>query len=121
MLSENRHLPDNFVEDMIFKSPSPDVMNKLARSVLALYSYDANADDISVENVLRQSIELVAKLPLLMSYAYMAKRHYIDKKSLYIRFPLPEYSTAQNILRLIRPNGTFTELEARTTQIGRAS
>ena len=88
-------------------------MNKLARSVLALYSYDANADDISVENVLRQSIELVAKLPLLMSYAYMAKRHYIDKKSLYIRFPLPEYSTAQNILRLIRPNGTFTELEAR--------
>lgn len=113
VLSENRHLPDNFVEDMIFKSPSPDVMNKLARSVLALYSYDANADDISVENVLRQSIELVAKLPLLMSYAYMAKRHYIDKKSLYIRFPLPEYSTAQNILRLIRPNGTFTELEAR--------
>ncbi|HHX37338.1 MAG TPA: citrate/2-methylcitrate synthase [Clostridiaceae bacterium] len=112
VLADNRVLPDNFIEDTIFRAPSADIMNKLARTVLSLYPYDKNPDDISISNVLRQSIELIAKFPLLISYAYMAKRHYIDKDSLYIHSPKPEYNTAQNILHLIRPDGTFTDLEA---------
>ncbi|NLL64449.1 MAG: citrate/2-methylcitrate synthase [Clostridiaceae bacterium] len=112
VLADNRTLPANFIEDMIFKSPSADIMNKLARTVLSLYPYDQNPDDTSVNNVLRQSIELIAKFPLLISYAYMAKRHYIDQESLYIHSPKPEYNTAQNILHLIRSDGMFTELEA---------
>ncbi len=112
-LAERRTLPENFIEDMIFKSPSRDIMSKLARTVLALYPYDENPDDISVANVFRQSLDLIAKFPLLISYAYMAKRHYIDKDSLFIHAPKPEFRTAENILHLIRPDGQFTELEAR--------
>ena len=113
VLGENHTLPDNFIEDMIFRSPSKDIMNKLARACLALYAYDPNPDDISVPNVLRQSIELIARFPLLISYAYVAKRHYIDKDSLYLHSPRKDYNTAQNILHLIRSDGQFTELEAR--------
>lgn len=113
MLSNLRTLPSNFTEDMILKAPSPDIMNKLARSVLALYSYDNDPDAIDINNVVRQSIELIARFPVLIAYGYMARRHYVEHQSLFLHAPVPEYNTAQNILHLIRPNGKFTELEAR--------
>jgi len=117
LLASYRQLPAGFTEDMILKAPSPDIMNKLARSVLALYSYDDNPDDISIDNVLRQCIQLIAQFPTLISYGYMAKRHYVDKESLFLHSPLPEYNTAQNILHLIRPDSQFTELEARVLDL----
>jgi len=113
LLSSKRDLPVGFNRDMIMALPSPNVMNKLARCVLALYSYDSNPDDLSIPNVLRQSIELMGYFPSLVSYAYQAKRAHYDKKSLHIRNPLPELSTAENILRMIRSTGEFTELEAK--------
>ena len=113
LLAELRPLPSGFTEDMILKAPSPDIMNKLARSVLALYPYDDDADSIDIRNVLRQCIELIARFPVLTAYAYMARRHYVDKESLFLHAPLPEYNTAQNILHMIRPDGLFSELEAR--------
>ncbi len=113
MLDTCRDLPDGFTENMILKSPSPDVMNKLARSVLALYSYDENPDDISVKNVLRQCIELISRFPTMVAYGYQAKGHYYDNKSLFIHKPLPGLSTAQNLLRMIRPDGAYTDLEAK--------
>lgn len=112
-LTGARELPLNFVEDMIMKSPSPDIMNKLARSTLALYPYDEDPDGISVENVLRQCITQVARTPILVSYAYVAKKHYVDGESLFIHKPREDYNTAQNILHLIRPDGEFTETEAK--------
>ncbi|MHB1453585.1 MAG: citrate/2-methylcitrate synthase [Saccharofermentanales bacterium] len=117
LLSASRSLPYNFTEDMIMKAPSPDIMNKLARTYLAMYSYDSNPDSTDVANVLRQCISLIAVTPLLISYAYMAKKYYIDKESLFIHTPKPEYNTAQNILHLIRPDGKFTELEARVLDL----
>ena len=117
LLASSRPLPDAFTEDMILKAPSPDIMNKLARSVLALYSYDPKPDSTDVENVLRQCIQLVARFPVIVSYAYMARRHYVEKKSLFIHAPVPEYNTAQNILHMIREDGKFTELEARTLDL----
>lgn len=117
LLTSYRELPYGFTEDMILKAPSPDIMNKLARTVLALYVYDPKADDISVENVLRQCLELIARFPTLISYGYMAKRHYVDKQSLFLHTPKPEYNTAQNILHMIRPDGQFTELEARVLDL----
>jgi citrate synthase len=113
LLVECRELPHNFTEDMILKAPSPDIMNKLARSVLALYSYDKNPDAIDIENVLRQCIELIARFPVMISHAYMARRHYVDKQSLFLHAPDPTFNTAQNILHMIRPDGQFSELEAR--------
>lgn len=113
LLQSCRDLPNNFTEDMILKAPSPDIMNKLARSVLALYTYDDNPDSLAIDNVVRQCIELIARFPVLISYGYMARRHYVEGKSLYLRKPNPEYTTAQNILHLIRKDGKFTELEAR--------
>ncbi|MBN1891542.1 MAG: citrate/2-methylcitrate synthase [Clostridiales bacterium] len=113
LLSDFRPLPQGFTEDMILKAPSPDIMNKLARSVLVLYSYDNEADSIEVENVLRQCITLIAQFPVLTAYGYMARRHYVENESLFLHSPLPEYNTAQNILHMIRPDGQFTELEAR--------
>lgn len=113
LLVSCRDLPHNFTEDMILKAPSPDIMNKLARSVLALYSYDANPDSLEINNVLRQCIELIARFPVMIAHAYMAKRHYVDKESLFLHAPVPEYNTAQNILHMIRPDGQFSDLEAR--------
>jgi len=117
LLSNARKLPHNFTEDMILKAPSPDIMNKLARSILALYPYDTDPENNSVSNVLRQCMELIAITPLMISYAYMAKKHYVDKESLFLHEPRPEYNTAQNILYLIRPTGEFTELEARVLDL----
>jgi len=117
LLSSKRPLPDGFTEDMILKAPSPDVMNKLARSVLASYSYDSNPDSLEVSNVMRQCIELIARFPVMIAYGYMARLHYVEHKSLFLHDPVPEYSTAQNILHLIRPDGKFTELEARVLDL----
>lgn len=113
VLSVARELPDDFIEDMIMKVPSRDIMNKMERSVLALYSYDSNPDDISVENVLRQSIQLIAQLPTIMSYAYQVKRRHFYKKSMHIHALNPKHSTAQNILNSIRSDGQFTDQEAK--------
>lgn len=112
-LGELRALPPNFTEDMIMKAPSSNIMNKLARGVLASYSYDKNPEDRSISNILRQSIELISRFGTLVAYAYQAKRRYYDGKSMYIHNPLPELSTAENILRLIRNNKAFTDDEAK--------
>ncbi|MBR2500633.1 MAG: citrate/2-methylcitrate synthase [Clostridia bacterium] len=111
-LAGYRSLPQSFVRDMILKAPSRDMMNTLSRSVLALYSYDDNPDDISVENVLRQSLQLIAMFPLLAVYGYHGFRHYHLNKSLHIRNPKPELSTAENTLHILRKRGDFTPLEA---------
>lgn len=113
VLGAKRELPLGFTRDMILTAPSSNVMNKLARSVLALYSYDENPDDISIENVLRQSINLMGYFPALLAYGYQAKRSYFDNDSLHLHNPIPELSTAENILRMIRPTGEYTDLEAK--------
>lgn len=113
LLSANRELPFDFVEDVIMKAPSPNIMNKMASSVTALYAYDENPDDISVENVLRQTIQLIAQLPAIMSYAYQVKRRFFYKKSMYIHQVKPEQKTAEVVLRSIRSNKTFTDKEAK--------
>ena len=112
-LAAHRELPSNFIEDLILKHPSRDIMNKMARSVLNLYAHDEDPDDITPDNVFIQCIKLIAWFPALAAYGYMAKSHYIDKKSLFIHAPKPEYTTAENLLYLMRPDGRFTELEAR--------
>ena len=112
-----RELPLGFARDMILTAPSKNVMNKLARSVLALYSYDENPDDVSTVNVLRQSINLIGYFPSLIAYGYQAKRSYYDNQSLHLHYPNPELSTAENILRLMRPTGEYTDLEAKLLDI----
>lgn len=112
LLGQNRMLPDGFTEDMILKSPSNNVMNMLARCILAMYSYDDKADDISLENVLRQSIELIARFPTIVAYAYQALSRYYKNKSLIIHNPQPDLSTAENILHMIRSNSKYSRLEA---------
>ncbi len=111
-LADFRTLPPEFTEDMILKAPSKNIMNKLARSVLALYSYDDNPDDISLPNLLRQSLMLIARFPMLIAHSYACKRHYYDNQSLILHNPVREYNTAQNFLHLIRPDNHFTPLEA---------
>ena len=113
MLHDMTALPENFTEDMILKNPSHDIMNKLGRSVLALYSCDPNPDDLSVENMMRQSIELVARFPVIAAYAYVVKRHYFENDSLYLHRPMPNLSIAENFLHMIRPDKHFTHEEAR--------
>lgn len=112
LLADNRDLPNGFTEDMIMKAPSADIMNKLARCVLASYSYDSNPDDTSFSNILRQSIELIARFPTMVAYGYAAKLHYHDGKSLYIHQPRPELSTAENFLHMTRQDNQYDPLEA---------
>ena len=116
-INDYRTLPPSFVRDMILKAPSRDGMNSLSRSVLALYSYDDNPDDISQENVLRQCLQLISMFPLLAVYGYQAYNHYHLNRTLYIRNPAPELSTAENILRMLRKNGKFTHLEAKVLDL----
>ncbi len=116
-LADMRELPDNFTEDMIMKAPSPDIMNKLARGVLALYSYDDNPDDISIENVLNQSLHLIAQLPSIMSYAYQVKRRHYYHKSMYIHPPKAHHHTAEVVLNSIRSDKSFTDAEAKLLDI----
>ena len=104
LLSEYRNLPDGFVRDMILKMPSKDIMNSMARSVLAFYSLDDEADNTSIENVLRQCLILIACFPLMAVYGYQACTHYHDNNSLFIHSPQPDLSTAENILYMLRPD-----------------
>ena len=112
ILAEQRSLPRNFVRDVVMKAPSKDMMNTLSRSVLTLYSYDANADDTSLPNVLRQCLNLISVFPMLSVYGYHAYNHYIKGKSLYIHNPDPTLSVAENILRMLRSDKKYTHLEA---------
>ena len=113
ILGNQRSLPRNFVRDVIMKAPSKDMMNTLSRSVLTLYSYDSNPEDISLPNVLRQCINLISIFPMLSVYGYQAHRHYNQNKSLYIHNPKKELSTAENILRMLRSDKKYTPLEAK--------
>ncbi|MBQ9081482.1 MAG: citrate/2-methylcitrate synthase, partial [Clostridia bacterium] len=114
LLAEMRELPQSFVRDMIMKAPSSDVMNMLARCVLNLYSYDETPDDLSMKNVLSQSLQLIAQFPLLAVYSHRAWKYYHAGSSLVIHHPVKEYSCAQNILHILRKNSRFTDLEAKT-------
>ena len=117
ILSAFRVLPDKFTRDVIMKAPTADMMNTLQRSVLTLFSYDDRPDDLSTENVLRQSLQLIAQFPLISLYGYQAYRHYYLDKSLIIRRPKMQLSTAENMLRLLRPDGEYTELEAKVLDV----
>ena len=117
LLASYRSLPPSFVRDVIMKAPSTDMMNTLSRSVLTLYSYDENADNVAHENVLRQSLQLIAQFPLLSVYGYQVYRHYHCNDNLYIGASDPSLSTAENILHILRPNGNYTELESRVLDI----
>ncbi|NQU39450.1 MAG: citrate/2-methylcitrate synthase [Lentisphaerae bacterium] len=112
VLGDNRTLPKNFTEDVIMKRPSSDIMNKLARSVLVSYSFDDYPDDISIPNILRQGIRLLARVPAMAAYGYQALAHYFEGQSLYLHAPDPALSTAENFLRMIRSDGEYTRLEA---------
>ena len=111
-LGEYRSLPTSFVRDMILKAPGKDMMNILSRTVLALYAYDENPDDISVANVLRQCLQLIAVFPMLAVYGYQSYQHYHCGKSLFIHLPEKQLSTSENILRLLREDGKYSSLEA---------
>ncbi len=117
LLSSQRALPRNFVRDVIMKAPSKDMMNTLSRSVLTLYSYDSKPDDISLPNVLRQCLNLISIFPMLSVYGYQAYNHDAQGKSLYIHNPSPNLSTAENILRMLRPNKSYTEMEAKVLDL----
>lgn len=113
VLSSYRTLPSSFVRDMILKAPGRDMMNILSRSVLALYAYDDNPDDISIPNVLRQCLQLIAQFPLLSVYGYQSYQHYHNGNSLFIHYPKPELRTAENLLYILREDGQFSPLEAK--------
>ena len=113
LLADFRELPTTFTRDVIMKSPSDNMMNTLAKSVLALYSYDSNANDTSIPNVLRQSLELITLFPLLAVYGYNAYKYSKFGGSLFIHDPDPDLSIAENLLYMLRPNNHYTELEAR--------
>ncbi|CDA69139.1 MAG: citrate/2-methylcitrate synthase [Lachnospiraceae bacterium] len=117
LLGSYRSLPTSFVRDIIMKAPSKDMMNTLARSVLTLYSYDDRADDTSLPNVLRQCMQLISLFPMLSIYGYQAYSHYHDGNSLFIHQPIPELSTAENILHILRPDSSYTPLEAKILDI----
>lgn len=113
ILETHRELPDGFAETQIMAAPSPDLMNKMARSVLAMYSYDEEAENTSLENVIKQSINLIAEMPSMMVYAYQTKKHAYDHESLYFHYPKPGLSTAENILAMYRLDQNYTREEAR--------
>lgn len=117
IISAFRPLPENFNRDVIMKAPSRNIMNVLERCVLTLYSYDDNPDDISVSHVLAQSLSLIARFPVIAAYGYQSYRHKFLDSSLVIHRPKPEFSTAENILRLLRSDPSFTELEAQVLDI----
>ena len=113
VLTGARRLPKGFFEDMILKAPSRNVMNKIERSILAMYSYDDTPDDTSLANVVRQSIVLIGCLPTIVAHAYAVKRHVFDGGSLYIHNPDEKLSVAQNFLRMLRKDKSFTDEEAK--------
>ena len=111
ILAEHRALPEGFMDTM--NAPSPNIMNKLQRCVLGLYSYDEHAEDLSLENILSQSINLIASMPTMMVNAYQMKRRYYDKQSMFFHLPKPGQSTAEHILSTYRPDQKFTHEEAK--------
>ena len=113
LLSQYRELPSKFVRDVILKAPSKNIMNGMQRSVLTLYSYDKDPDDTSIQNVLRQSMLLIGVMPMIAVYNYHAYQHFNNERSLIIRYPSESLSTAENILRMLRDDGAYTDLEAR--------
>ena len=113
LIDEHRELPKGFADDMIMNSPSPNIMNKMARSVLSMYSYDEHADDLSLPNILTQSINLIAELPTMMVNAYQLKRRVYDHESMYFHYPIAGQSTAEHILSSYRADQKFTHEEAR--------
>ncbi len=113
LIEESRELPENFAEDMIMKAPSPNIMNKLARSVLALYSYDDNPEGQEFENILRQSINLIAGMPTIMVNAYQIRKRVYDKQSMFLHLPKAGQSTAEHILSTYRSDQKFTKEEAK--------
>ena len=117
ILSEFRSLPEEFTRDVIMKAPSTNMMNMLQKCVLTLYSYDDNPEDISISNVLRQALGLIAKMPLLAVYSYHTHRHYHLGHNLIIRNPKPELSLAENLLQMLHPDGQYTQLEAKVLDI----
>ena len=112
ILTDLQELQGDFVRNVILHNPSANIMNSLQKAILNLYSYDDDAESIEVSNVLRQCLQLIGKTPLMSVYAYHAYRHFNHNENLVIRNPIPEYSTAENILNMLRPDGKFTELEA---------
>lgn len=112
-LAVHQDLPAMFTEDMILRAPSPDVMNRLSRSVLALYSYDDSPEDRSLESELGKAIALIARMPLIVAHAYSAKRHYYNKESLYLHRPQEGLSMAENFLWSVRHDNHFTQEEAK--------
>ena len=117
LLAAKRHLPPRFTEDVIMKAPGRSIMNKMATSVLALYAYDENPDDTSLENIVRQSIEIIARLPVIAAHSYAYYRSYYQGKSLNFHLPHDDLSTSQNFLRLLRSSKQYTEEEARLLDI----
>lgn len=117
VLGECRTMPTNFTRDVIMKAPSHDIMNSMARSVLTLASYDPKAADLDTANVLRQSIQLAGIFPMLAVYSYHAYNHYEKDASMYIHRPDPSLSTAENFLRMLRPDMQYTPLEARVLDV----
>ena len=117
VIGEMRPLPENFNRDVIMKAPSHNIMNALQRCVLTLYTYDDDPDNISIRHVLEQSLGLIARFPVIAAYGYQSYRHKYLDSSLIIHRPKPELSTAENILRLLRPDPKYTELEAAVLDI----
>ena len=113
LLSQYRELPSKFVRDVILKAPSKNIMNGMQRSVLTLYSYDKDPDNTSIQNVFRQALYLIGVMPMIAVYNYHAYQHYNNDRSLIIRYPSESLSTAENILRMLRDDGAYTDLEAR--------
>ncbi|MGN0368108.1 MAG: citrate synthase, partial [Wujia sp.] len=117
LLGSYRRLPHHFARDIILKTPTQDIMNALAKNILTLSSYDTKTMDLSIPNVLRQSVELIANFPALVVYSYLAYRHYELGRGLYIHQPKAELSTAENILRLLRQDKKYTDIEAKVLDL----
>ncbi len=116
-LEKVRELPTNFTRDVIMKAPTKDVMNSMTRAILTLASYDRNAIDTSLENVVSQCMQLIAVFPMLAVYSYHAYNHYENMDSMYIHRPQPELSTAENILAMLRPDSSFSKVEAKALDV----
>lgn len=113
ILRENRKFSSDFTQDVLLKLPSKNVMNKLQRAVLSMYSYDDNADDITLENNIIQSLNIISKMPMMIAYSFQMMKHYYEGRSLVIHNPLDNSSTAENMLHLMRGDGKFTDIEAK--------
>jgi citrate synthase len=117
ILTDYRELPEEFTRDIIMRMPANNIMNSLQKCVLSLYSYDSDPDGLDVQNIVRQSLSLVAKMPLMAVYSYHAYRHYSLGGNLIIRNPNPDLSLAENLLQMLHPDGNYTDLEAKVMDV----